>query len=112
MQDAFETEPQGQLHKYHVMAATQWILSDGQDIFKYMANPLPISNNNATIWRLGDRYHYLSSVAVVSLRRWQLWREGFKVTAIIEGGEGSHESRDLAGRATSLMDVIEKSLSF
>lgn len=82
-------------------------------MFKYMANPLPVSDDDARMWRLGDRCS-LSSVAVVSLARWQLWKEGFKAAAANEGGggEGSDESKDLAGRAVALMDVIEKSLSF
>lgn len=110
MRDAFETEPQGQLHQYHVMAAAQWILWDGQEVFKYMANPLPVSDDEARMWRLGERCSS-SPVGVVSLARWRLWKEGFKAAAA-EGPEGSHESKDLAGRAAGLMDAIEKSLSF
>lgn len=109
MRDAFETEPQDQFHQYHVMAAAQWILWDGQEIFKYMANPLPVSDDEARIWRLGERCSS-SSVDVISLARWQLWKEGFKAAAAAD--DGSHESKDLAERAAGLMDVIEKSLSF
>lgn len=53
MRDAFESEwvgtdeGQGQAHQYHVMAAAQSILWDGQEIFKYMSNPLPISDVDA-----------------------------------------------------------------
>lgn len=116
MRDAFEMElggdgeGKGQLHDYHVMAAAQWILWDGQEIFKHMANPLPVSDVDAQMWRLGDRCTS-SSMPVVSLARWQFWKEGFKAAGI-EDGEGSHECKDLAGRAAALMDVIEKSMSF
>lgn len=116
MRDAFETERggkdegQGQVHQYHVMAAAQSILWDGQEIFKYMANPLPISDVDARVWRLGDGCT-LSSVPVVCLARWQFWKEGFKAAGA-EGGEGSREFKDLAGRAAVLMDAIEKSMSF
>lgn len=114
MRDAFEEEPepQGQFHQYHVMAAAQWILWDGQQIFKYMATPLPVSDDEVRMWRLGDRFSS-SDVAVVSVARWQLWKEGFKAAAAAsEEGEGSHECKDLAGRAATLMDAIEKSMTF
>lgn len=116
MRDAFETERggkdegQGKIHQYHVMAAAQWILWDGQEIFKYMVNPLPISDVDARLWRLGDGCT-LSSVPVVSLARWQFWKEGFKAAGA-GGGEGSHECKDLAGRAAALMDAIEQSMTF
>lgn len=114
MRDAFEeqAEAQGEFHQYHVMAAAQWILLDGQEIFKYMANPLPVAEDEARMWRLGDRYSS-SDVAVVSVARWQLWKEGFKAAAgADQGAEGSDECKDLAGRAAALMDAIEKSMSF
>lgn len=116
MRDAFETEQrggkgQGQLHQCHTMAAAQWILWDGQEIYKYMANPLPVSDDEERMWRLGDSCA-LSSLPVVSLARWHFWKEGFKAAAAAKGGEGSHECKDLAGRAAALMDVIEKSMSF
>lgn len=116
MRDAFEMEPGGdgkdqdQLHLYHVMAAAQWILWDGQELFKHMANPLPVSDVDAQIWRLGDRCTS-SSVPVVSLARWQFWKEGFKAAGY-EYGQGYHECKDLSGRAAALMDVIEKTMSF
>ncbi|POS70755.1 hypothetical protein DHEL01_v210849 [Diaporthe helianthi] len=118
MRDAFEEEEEEpdaegqQLHQYHVMAAAQWILWDGQKIFKYMANPLPVREDEARMWRLGDRCSS-SDVAVVSVARWQLWKEGFRAAAAsAEGAEGTDECKDLAGRASALMDAIEKSMSF
>lgn len=111
MRDAFETEPQDDFHQYHVMAAAQWILWDGQEIFKYMANPLRVSDDEARIWRLGERCSS-SSVDVISLARWQLWKEGFKAAAAAEGPKCSNESKNLAERAAALMDAIEKSSSF
>lgn len=115
MRDAFETDLGAnsralEFHQYHIMAAAQWILWDGQEIFKYMANPLPVSEADARSWRLGDRCT-LPSVPVVSLARWRLWKEGFRAAGA-EGGDGSQECRDLAGRAAALMDAIEKSMSF
>lgn len=113
MRDAFEdqVEAQGEFHKYHVMAAAQWMLWDGQEIFKYMANPLPVSEDEARMWRLGDRFSS-SDVAVVSVARWQLWKEGFKAAAGAAQGADSDECEDLAERAVALMDAIEKSMSF
>lgn len=75
-----------------------------------MANPLPVSDLDAQMWRLGDRCTS-SSVSVISLARWQFWKEGFKVAGA-KDGERYHECKDLAGRAAALMDVIEKSMSF
>lgn len=116
MCDAFERgwgsegEGESQLHQYHVMAAAQWILWDGQEIFQHMANPLPVSDLAKKMWQLGDCCTP-SSMPAVSLARWQFWKERFKAAGA-EGGDGSVESKDLAGRAAALMDVIEKSMSF
>ncbi|KAK7702412.1 hypothetical protein SLS64_009704 [Diaporthe eres] len=116
MRDAFEAEQsakgedQDQLHQYHVMAAAQWILWNGQEIYKYMANPLPVSDVDEKTWWLGDCCTP-SSMPVVSLARWQFWKEGFRAAGA-ERGDGSLECKDLAGRAAALMDVIEKSMSF
>lgn len=118
MRDAFETERVGkskgqrqrQLHDYHVMAAAQWMLWDGQEIYKYMANPLPVSDVDEKTWWLGNCCTP-SSMLVVSLARWQFWKEGFKAAGA-EGGGRSLECKDLAGRAAALMDFIEKSMSF
>lgn len=112
MHDVFEMERAGKigLHQYHVMAAAQCILWDGQEIYKYMVNPLPVSDVDERMWRLGNGCT-LSSVAVVSLARWQFWKEGFKAVGA-EASEASYECKDLAGRAAALMDVIQKSMSF
>lgn len=116
MRDAFETERsgkddgQGHLHEYHVMAAAQWIIWDGQEIYKYMVNPLPVSDVEAKMWRLGNCCTP-SSVPIVSLARWKFWKQGFKAAGA-ERGEGSYECKDLAGRAAAMMDVIEGSISF
>lgn len=115
MCNAFETglganNQDRELHQYHVMAAAQWILWDGQEIFKYMANPLPVSDRHLAPWQLEDRCT-VPWEPMFSLARWRLWKEGF-MAAGAEGGDGSQECRDLARRAAALMDAIEKSMSF
>jgi hypothetical protein len=76
-----------------------------------MANPLPVNEDEANMWQLGNRYSS-ASMAIVSLERWQLWKDGFTSPASAKVGEGSHECKDLSGRAAALIDVIEKSRSF
>lgn len=115
MRDAFEKDlgadsQDRELHQYRVMAAAQWILWDGQEIFKYMANPLSDDDLDVDAWRLEDT-DTVPSVPAFSVARWRLWKEGF-MAAGAEGGDGSQECRDLAGRAAALMDAIEKSMSF
>lgn len=118
MRDAFVTDlgansQDRELHQCHIKAAAQWILWDGQEIFKYMANPLPVSEGDTRLWQIGDRYTMLA-VPEVSLARWRLCKEGFGAAGA-EGGDGSQECRDLARRAAALMDAIEnneKSMSF
>jgi len=109
MRDAFEKEPEEAWEKeYHVMAAAQWVLWNSQAFFESAFCPGIICGANDTVLAFGNLYK--GSEDPFCLERWHFWKDGFD--EVVGKDEYGKECKDLASRAHSLMDAIEKSLSF
>lgn len=76
-----------------IMGAAQWILWNGQGLFKQLLWP----GNNQT----GMRF---------DMSVWRAWNNGFKDTAA--RGDFGKECKNVSKRAFEIMDVLEKQMSF
>jgi hypothetical protein len=96
MRSAFEDidEKEGsEIREAWIMGAAQWILWNGQGLFKQLLWP----GNNET----GMQF---------DMKIWRAWKDGFKDTAASDGfGE---ECKTVAKRSFEIMDVLEKQMSF
>lgn len=113
MRDAFEEQPKESWEKeYYIMAAAQWILWNGQGFFKHILHPGYISSSDEGAWRFGDLYASGGGDSLLSLERWRFWKEGFADAAAGDEKGYSGECRKLASKAQSLMEAMEKDMTF
>ncbi|KAK3942454.1 hypothetical protein QBC46DRAFT_426230 [Diplogelasinospora grovesii] len=122
MRQAFEKPQQAWERKYNVMAAAQWVLWNGQIFFKNILYSPPLSDDDRRSLAFGRRYKgsrdkhkgsrdkYKGSRDTLWLDRWHFWKDGFAEVA--ENGEYGNKCKDLASKARSLMDALEKSMLF
>ncbi|OIW30735.1 hypothetical protein CONLIGDRAFT_289437 [Coniochaeta ligniaria NRRL 30616] len=87
----------------NVVAAAQWILWDGQNVRRLALYPRP--PQGAT---LSKELYFNVESAATSLELWQIWKGGFKSAS--EEESASKESRDVALRAYTLMETLEKTM--
>ncbi|PWY95903.1 hypothetical protein BO94DRAFT_620264 [Aspergillus sclerotioniger CBS 115572] len=112
MRGAFEERPvpwdppfEGERDQ-RIIAAAQYILWDGLELFKEVVSPGTIEERPS--WMPGL---LCFSEHRLSLRRWHFWKKGFEKSR--EEGNGlSEECRKVAGKAAALMETIEEGLSF
>ncbi|TVY84807.1 hypothetical protein LSUE1_G000835 [Lachnellula suecica] len=78
-----------------ILGAAQWVLWNGQSLFKVLLYP-------------GDQEK--QETGEFELEHWHLWRDGFNEAAASE--RFGEECRSVARRAAEIMDILEKSLSF
>ncbi|KAJ5612367.1 hypothetical protein N7510_005561 [Penicillium lagena] len=88
-----------------IIAAAQYILWDGQNLFKRCLCP--------DLAEMGDRRIRDSggSRLVFGLGRWRGWKNGFKKNAEEENGMGE-ECRKVCAKTAALMETIEASMRF
>ncbi|KAF7594723.1 hypothetical protein BBP40_008430 [Aspergillus hancockii] len=112
MRDAFEERqvPWGPPFKgernQRILAAAQFILWDGTELFKDVISP--DLEDERPSWAPGL---LCFSEHRLSIRRWHFWKDGFKKAAEESSGL-SEECRIVAGKAARLMGAIEESLTF
>lgn len=113
MRDAFEERPEDiqdsfeGIQNQQVIAAAQYILWDGQGLFKHIICPRDQYTETGRAMMPGSLYKGAESL---TLDRWQFWRRGFKTAA---GSEClSNECRKIAGRASKLMEAIDQNMLF
>jgi hypothetical protein len=114
MRDAFE-EPAEPTHwetsfkgmrDQQIIAAAQYILWDGQELFKNVLCPDSIEDTESR--RPGLLYFGDSSL---SLKRWRFWKDGFRKAAGEDSGM-SDECRKVSTKAATLMETLEASMLF
>jgi hypothetical protein len=114
MRDAFETpaEPThwsssfNEMRDQQVIAAAQYILWDGQELFKHVLCPDSIEDTKN--WEPGLLYF---GDASLSLKRWRFWKDGFRKAAGEDSGL-SDECRKVSTRAATLMEALEARMIF
>ena len=112
MRDAFETEkPQAAWERdCNTMAAAQWILWHGQNLFKLIIyDNLEEKADDRGNWWFGKELAG-SSMKPRSVERWGFWKTGFE--AVESDPDASDECKKLASRVAELMASIEQSLLF
>lgn len=104
MRDAFEEPPDEVWEKdYSVMAAAQWILWNGQNLFHHVLYPMC---SDEISWRFGSLY--TKGGALLSIDRWCFWRDSF--AAIAENDKSSDECKKLSLKAVKLMDAMQENM--
>ncbi|KAJ5825489.1 hypothetical protein N7474_002627 [Penicillium riverlandense] len=88
-----------------IIAAAQYILWDGQSMFKRCLCPVPGDMGHDSYNRLRDGYY------MFSLGRWRRWKNGFKKNAEEENGVGE-ECRKVCAKTAALMETMEASMRF
>jgi hypothetical protein len=89
-----------------IIAATQYILWDGQELFKHVLYPDSIENTKS--WEPGLLYF---GDASLSLKRWRFWTDGCRKAAG-EDSDMSDECRKVSTKAATLMEALEASMIF
>ncbi|KAF7161733.1 hypothetical protein CNMCM5623_007220 [Aspergillus felis] len=114
LRDAFEN-PAEPLHwsasfkgmrDQQIIVAAQYILWDGQELFRHVLCPDSIENTKS--WEPGLLYFGDSSL---SLKRWRFWKDGFRKAAGEDSGM-SDECRKVSTKAATLMEALEASMIF
>ena len=103
-----------QLYRNELMlAAAQWILWCGQSLFKQILFPGEVDPDQLkNSLRAGTSYWGKGGMSV---ERWRFWKDGFKAVAIGAGdqkGGYGEESKEVAARAASIMETLEKAMPF
>lgn len=108
LRDALETENENSsIREAWILAAAQWIIWDGQSLFKHILSPGKISPEDLQSWRSGPLYE---GKQVMSLERWRFWKERF---GFIAGEEKvGDECKTVAAKATNMMGSIEENMMF
>ncbi|KAJ5105411.1 hypothetical protein NUU61_002758 [Penicillium alfredii] len=105
MQNALETPLDGETladRKLEIITAAQYILWDGQGLFKHALCPYP--NDGRGDWKPG-----LLCIGEhgLTLERWRFWKKKFE--RITAGDSGvDEECREVSRKAVVLMDAIEE----
>ncbi|KAI9860061.1 MAG: hypothetical protein M1813_006409 [Trichoglossum hirsutum] len=108
LRDGLETKyEKGNIRDFHVLAAAQWILWNGQSLFKQVLFLGDILSGDTRSWSPGPLY---DGEPLLSLHRWHFWRDRFR--AIAGEDEVSDECKNVAGKVTDMMDAFEKNLTF
>jgi hypothetical protein len=84
----------------YIMAAAQWIIWDGQNLYRRALYKGPPKGS-----RLSDDTFFDVEKTSVTLDRWKFWKQGFKAVPDEDGVSG--ECKDVALRAYTLMDALE-----
>ena len=100
----FEKDESQAIHEAYVMAAAQWIIWYGPNLFKQLG-AVPKEPGE---WASGPLY---DGKGDFSLHWWHFWRDGYAAMAGNTSGFGE-ECRNVAGRAAALMDASEKTMTF
>ncbi|TGJ83060.1 hypothetical protein E0Z10_g5705 [Xylaria hypoxylon] len=107
MRDAFEEKLEEESHQMiRVMAAAQWIMWNGQSLFKQVLWHSEPTLDDERNWRPGTLYE---EKTLLGLNRWTFWRVGFQEAA--EKENYTMEARAVAKGAAELMENIEKCMS-
>ncbi len=108
---AFEAKSEDTWERHcDTMAAAQWILWNGQALFKLII--YDHNENTATDsseWLLGKGLEG-SSIKPRSVERWRYWKTGFE--NIEKESDASNECKNLSSRAASLMSSIDQAMLF
>lgn len=84
-----------------IMAAAQWIIWDGQNLYRRVVYKGPPQGS-----KLSDDSFFDVEKTRVTKERWQFWKRGFK-NVLGEVGAGG-QCKDVAMRAYTLMEALEK----
>jgi Protein of unknown function (DUF3632) len=108
MRDAFE-EPVGQEweNEYCVMAAAQWIIWSGQNLFTFFLFLEKTSLDEEKGWKFGSLY--TGGGTFLSMERWYFWKRGF---ASVENSKYGDESKKNASKALDLTGAMDRNMSF
>ena len=87
----------------NVIAAAQWILWSGQTVRRHALYKGPPEGST-----LSAPTFFNLERAGTSPEKWELWKEGFRSAS--EEGSASEECRNVALRAFTLMDALEKNM--
>ncbi|KAF7169899.1 hypothetical protein CNMCM6106_004769 [Aspergillus hiratsukae] len=113
LREAFE-EPANPMHwqtsfpgmrNQQIIAAAQYILWDGQGLFKHALWRDSIEDTKD--WEPGLDFF---GDAAFSLKRWRLWKDGFRKAAAEDGGM-SDECRKVSAKAATLMEALENDIT-
>ena len=92
----------------YALAAAQWILWYGQELFERVLYPEEMTVLDEQYWRPGKPYHGGSAL---SLERWRFWRDRFRAGADQKvKGQLAEESRGVCAKARDLMDAFERAI--
>jgi hypothetical protein len=101
---------------YDVMAAAQWIIWNGQALFKAIiyteGDGDDVKNNGSSVahyWQLGDDLKG-SPMTPCSIERWRFWKTSFE--AVQSDPDAMDECKMVSSRAADLMGSIERSMLF
>ncbi|GIK03849.1 hypothetical protein Aspvir_007924 [Aspergillus viridinutans] len=89
-----------------IIAAAQYILWDGQELFKHVLCPNSMGDTKG--WEPGLLYF---GDASLSLKRWRFWKDRFRKAAGEDSGM-SDECRNVSTKAATLMEALEASMIF
>lgn len=98
------------MHGQQVIAAAQYILWDGQSLFKHVICPDERLQEDMQAWLPGPLYD--GGDRSLSLSRWRFWRRGFEAAAAGNPAEHGNECSDVAARAACMMEALEKGMLF
>ena len=117
LRSAFENGPEHEsnLRESYSMAAAQWILIYGHELFQWVLSPH--EHEFAARWKEGVQYQapienalkslFKDKPKKLTLHRWHFWRDGFMSLASEKGSDLSQDCRDLCNEAAEKMEEIE-----
>ncbi|KAK2736251.1 hypothetical protein FQN57_000849 [Myotisia sp. PD_48] len=111
MRDAFEeTHKAGIIRDAYILGAAQHILWSGQYVFQQLLFPGDISDSDRRKWSPGPLYRGDGVEPLLTLHRWHFWANSFKAVAMEKNS--SDECKAVAKKAASLMNFIERDMTF
>lgn len=106
MRDAFEVRPErGCRQDMTVMGAAQYILWDGQGLYKHVLDHDELSDDDYRNFNFGPKY---SGKDRLGRERWDFWKQGFRNASVKKGF--APECRAVAEKAANMMDVLDQSM--
>lgn len=111
MRDALESsleKEEASIRDAYILGAAQWILWHGQGLFMQIRYPGHESKEDKRLWNPGELYK--GGEPLLTVHRWHFWADRFKAT-VTESKGMSEECSAVVGKAVSMMECIERSMT-
>lgn len=97
-----------------VLGAAQWILWNGQGLYKLVLWPGDVYVPSEHGWRASGSMDQKTEEMqqVIKLQNWYTWKAGFREIAGSSNGEVGGKCRILAAKAADMMDILERGMLF